>query len=123
MLFDLSENVLKAILTATAQRKAAAAAAAAAAETVAAEAREAVHRPPRIHPDAALDAHPASRSEGLMASASAFFKAAPSALAVIPVVPAVDRGVVMDEALTVRWEDLVTYTLQFKRQEHRTKEV
>ena len=35
----------------------------------------------------------------------------------------IDRAVVLDEALTVRWEDLVTYTLQFKRQEHRTKEV
>ena len=196
-----SDDVLKAIATATAQRKAAAAAAAAA-ETAAAEARRArlqpsvqavgsslplvrtasvearhagttsasVHHVPsfsqsvkraareaaafmtagggsgnrgsgdagdgdggnwrtrfnsvRIYPGAvsnartALDAHRASRREGLMPSE--LFKVAPSAL---PVIPTVDRGVLMDEALAVHWEDLVTYTLQFKRQEHRTEKV
>lgn len=183
-----SDDVLKAIATATAQRKAAAAAAAAA-ETAAAEARRArlqpsvqavgsslplvrtasvearhagttsasVHHVPSFSQSvkrAAREAaafmtagggsgnrgsgdagdgdggnwrtrfnsvriYPGAVSrEGLMASE--LFKVAPSAL---PVIPTVDRGVLMDEALAVHWEDLVTYTLQFKRQEHRTEKV
>ena len=75
------------------------------------------------HARAALSAKFSSRSA--RKEASVFVQIAPSAPSARSAQSFIagDSAIMLDEALTVRWEDLVTYTLEFKLPEHRTNEV